>query len=387
MAELKSAALLIESDAPRVEKTAREALEEDHQLPFAHFTLARALTALNRKEEALEHYVRARDLDTMPWRATSAAREAILVASEHGAVLCDMEKAFRNASPGGAIGWELMGDHVHMSLAGQALFARTILSALSEFSSPLHVDAGNVVALGDWRAWADQLGRSVYTDYVAAARARSLLGIFFMRKNNEDAYQRLDRLCGSQLESMSALDHKALERWRDPELHGATERPLTHVVGAYRYMQGDYEAAQQLFGSAMASVPTVSAWRLQLIWYFLQCRRHLNAEPSPEDLRLCSEAIAIGELLKQFGHAEEPDVLRYLGLAFNLAGNHKAAIENLEVAIRGVDGEDAWEIVPTLADSYVQAGQRSRARTLLQRAMRDPAMAERAKKLLASWSK
>ena len=136
----------------------------------------------------------------------------------------------------------------------------------------------------------------------------------------------------------------------------------------------------------MASVPTVSAWRLQLTWYFLQCRRHLVTEPTLDDIRLCREAIAIGQMLKQFGHADEPDVLRYLGLASNMAGNHEVAIENLEAVIPRLAGSDAWEVVAALADSYVQTGRGSQARALLQRAMRDPELAERAKNLLSSWS-
>jgi tetratricopeptide (TPR) repeat protein len=384
---LTTAVSRMERDAAGAEHTAREVLVQDERLSVAHFVLARALTALGRHDEALEHYGRARDLDALPWRADSAAREAILAASQHGAVLCDMENAFRDASPNGAIGWELMDDHVHLSLAGQALFAKTILRALSEFEGSLHVDAGQVAALGDWSEWADRLGRSVYTDYVAAARVRSVFEVAFMRQNNEAAYRRFDRLCRSYLDSMSAIDHKALERWRDPELHGATERPLSYVVGAFRFAQGDYPAALRLFSSAMTSVPPISAWRLQLIWYYLQCRRHLADEPAPGDIQLCREAIAIGEMLKRFGHENEPDVLRYLGLASNMAGNHEVAIENLEAALRRLDGPDAWEVVAALADSYVQTGQQARARALLQQASRDPGMAERAKNLLSSWQR
>jgi len=384
MAALEEAAGLVEEDPARAEAAARAILDRDGDLAPAHYVLARALTARGRHEEALEHYVRARDLDPMPWRSNSAARQAILAAGEEGAVLCDMESAFREASPGDAIGWELMDDHVHMSLAGQALFARTILRTLSGFQGRLHVDAAQSEALADWPAWAAGMGRSIYTDYVAAARIRSLLAIQFMRQNNEAAYRRFDRVCQSQLDSMSDVDQRALERWRDPELHGATERPLTYVVGAYRYGDGDYETAQRLFRSAIATVPTVSSWRLQLTWYVLQCRRHLADEPTPEDIRLCREAIAIGEMLKTFGHSSDTDVLRYLGLAYNLAGNYEAAIGNLEASMVGVQAENAWEVTAALADSYVQAGRPAQARSLLERAMRDPAQADRARTLLNS---
>lgn len=384
LAALAAAVDLVGSDPARAEGMARGVLERNDQLALAHYTLACALTRLGRDREAHGHYVRARDLDSMPWRANTAAREAIVAAGREGAVLCDMETAFREASPGGAIGWDLMDDHVHMSLAGQALFAKTILRTLSSFAGPLHVDSARVDALVDWPAWAAGMGRSAYTDYVAAARARSLLDISFIRRNNEAAYLRANRICQSQLAAMSPLDHKALERWRDPGLHGATERPLTYVVGAYRFEQGDYATAERLFRTAMTIVPTISSWRLQLTWYVLLCRRHLVEEPGPEDIRLCGEAVAIGEMLKQFGHAKEPDVLRYLGLAYNMAGDYEPAIENLKAAMDAAAGTPSWDSVAALVDSYVQTGQISPARALLQRAARDPGMADRAKRLLSS---
>lgn len=385
LAALGKAGGFIEIDPAKAEGMVREMLKKDDQLALAHYTLASALTRLGQDQEAHEQYVQARDLDPMPWRANSAARGAILAAGREGAVLCDMENAFRAASPGGSIGWELMDDHVHMSLAGQALFAKTVLRTLSGFAGPLHVDSLKVDALGDWPAWAARMGRCTYTDYVASARARSLLGISFMRRNNEAAYRRWDHVCETELASMSALDHKALERWRDPELHGATERPLTYVVGAYRFQQGDYATAERLFRVAMATVPTVSSWRLQLTWYILLCRRHLADEPGPEDIRLCGETITVGEMLKQFGHAKERDVLRYLGLAYNMAGEYQSAVENLRAAIDGAPGgADTWEAVAALVDSYVQTGRVADARALLQRAAQDPGMADRARRLLTS---
>jgi tetratricopeptide (TPR) repeat protein len=147
---------------------------------------------------------------------------------------------------------------------------------------------------------------------------------------------------------MRETDPRAVERWRDPELHGATDRPLTFVVGAYRMAEGDYENAERLFRDARSSVPRVSLWRIQLDWYLLRCRRHLREEASPED-RL--EVIELGGLLQRFGHAGSPELLRYLGLAYNLMGNHASAIACLREAVRSVSGADGWEVVAALAST------------------------------------
>jgi tetratricopeptide (TPR) repeat protein len=344
--------------------------------------LGQALTGLGRAQQASPEYVLARDLDRMPWRASSAARQAVLAAVGEGGILCDMEAAFREESPGGSIGGELMDDHVHMSVAGQALFARTIVRAMTDLSPPLHVEAAVADSLPDSEWYARRLGRSIYTDYVAADRIRSLFEIPFLRENNEERAVQAERLCDSLEAAMSGPDREALERWRDPALHGATDRPLTYVVGVRRMAAGDYEAAAELLRNARESVPTVSLWRLELTWLLLESRRHVLGEPTAEDVRLCREAIAIGELLDRFGQEEHPDVLRYLGLACNLAGDHPAAIRWLERAL-AVDGAvEEWEPVAVLADSYLQTGRPDAARRLLEAAAGRPATASAATRML-----
>ena len=363
--------LLAANPAGAMEK-ARAAIGIDPLHARAHFILGQALTELGRHDEALVAYVRARDLDTMPWRATSAAQAAVRDAAREGAILCDMEAAFRAESPGGAIGWELLDDHVHMSLRGQALFARTLAKSLAAMPEPLHVSEEEIAGR-PWDTYAERLGHSVYTDYLAASHLQKLFAIDFMRKNNEAAHRRVETLGNDLLARMSDADRKAVERWRDPSLHGATDRPLEWVVGVYRMEGGDYEAASRLFHVALESVARVSLWRLELTWLLLTCNRHL--ESTGENEQLCREAIQIGRLLERHGGAENPRVLRYLGLAYNLAGEHSAAIARLEPVLRAGSGEAVWEVVAALVDSYLQVGRKDAARRLLELAMRDPQMA------------
>ena len=88
----------------------------------------------------------------MPWRATSALQKALRQAvRERVAQLCDAEDAFRSKSPGGAVGWELLDDHVHPSLQGQALIARTIVESLTERTDSLGVSRQRFEALPELR--------------------------------------------------------------------------------------------------------------------------------------------------------------------------------------------------------------------------------------------
>lgn len=382
-AHLAAAESLAARDPAAAEERARAAIALFEPHARAHFVLAGALARAGRPAEALAEYVRARDLDTMPWRATSAANEAVREAARGGAILCDMEAAFRADLGGCAIGWDLMDDHVHMSVRGQALFARTIAAAMVPMAPPLAVDAERLAALPDWETYAARLGRSEYSDYVAATHMQKLLAIPFMRQNNEAAFQRFDARCRELLGAMSDLDRAAVEEWRDPSLHGASDRPLEFVVGARRMQAGDYVAAAGLFRVAHAGVPVASSWRLELDWYLLRCSRNLRPEPSEEDIALCRDAIAVGELLDRFGRAGDPRVLRYLGLAYNLAGNHAAAINTLEPILSTQRGAEGVEVVAALFDSYLQTGQRDLAVRALAHAARDPGLAEAASGLAA----
>lgn len=362
--DLEEAAAALAREPARAERLARLVVERHPDHARAHFVLGRALTALDRAGEAASEYVAARDLDRMPWRATSAAREAVLAAVREGGILCDMEAAFRAESPGGAIGGELMDDHVHMTVAGQALFARTIVRAMADLPPPLRVDAAVEESLPDRESYEERLGRSIYTDYVAASRIRSLFEIPFLRENNRERAARADSLCESLRSAMSDVDREALERWKDPALHGATDRPLSWVVGVYRMRSGDYETAAELFRNARETVPTVSLWRLELTWLLLECRQRIASEPEAEDLRLCREAVAIGELLDRLGGGESADVMRYLGLAYHLAGDYPETVRCLERAMALGGAFEDREPVAALADAYARTGRPEDARRL-----------------------
>ncbi len=374
---------LLSSDPKMAAQLAGEALELWSDHARAQYLLGRALTKLERHDEARIAYVRARDLDTMPWRATTRIQDAARTAAEAGAIFCDMEAAFRAESNGGAIGWELLDDHVHLSLRGQALFARTIARAMTAMPLPLQVDHSRLEALPTWEAYAEGLGHSVYSDYLAVTHLLTLFNIPFMKRSNEGAARQYRNRLEELRVGMDEVDSLAIERWRDPRLHGATERPLEFVVGQYRMAAGDWAAAAGLFRVARASVSVLSLWRLELSWRLLTCNRHLNDSPTPEDERLGREVVRIGELLNQHAVTTNPQVLRYLGLGYNLAGRDTAAASCLEKIIPNAKGRDDWEVVEALVDSYRATGRNESALALLNRAVQDSGMALPARRMLS----
>jgi lysophospholipase L1-like esterase len=96
----------------------------------AYFVLGRSREMQGDTTGALEAYVRARDLDAMPWRAPSQLNDVIRnLAARHTVPCLDMEKTFWTAASG-APGWDYFADHVHPSLDGQILWAWSMAQAL-----------------------------------------------------------------------------------------------------------------------------------------------------------------------------------------------------------------------------------------------------------------
>jgi len=82
-------------------------------------------------DNALELFKRARDLDGIRFRASSDINRIIgEIAAESGASLVSMESLFRDHSPHGIIGGELMTEHVHPNIRGSFLMAEGFLDAL-----------------------------------------------------------------------------------------------------------------------------------------------------------------------------------------------------------------------------------------------------------------
>ena len=99
----------------------------DDQFAELHFRMARCQWALGDFAAAKQHYVRARDLDTLRFRADSQINDVIrkVGGSEGSQVkLLDIETLFFANTSDGIIGGELLYDHVHFTPLGNYLFAR-----------------------------------------------------------------------------------------------------------------------------------------------------------------------------------------------------------------------------------------------------------------------
>jgi len=108
------------------------------------FRIARCLWRLGDNKGAKEHFVRARDLDTLRFRADSQINEINrAVASSAGVDLVDADAILANASPDTIVGSDLVYEHVHLTPAGNYLVASAMFRASSlQIAKNLPPEAG-----------------------------------------------------------------------------------------------------------------------------------------------------------------------------------------------------------------------------------------------------
>lgn len=123
----------------------------DDQYAELEFRIARTLWASGEYGSANQHYARARDLDTLRFRADSRINQINrLVAAMSGAELVDSEAIFAKNSSNGIVGSDLIYEHVHMTPAGNYLLARALFQQIaSKLAGRSDVDTRDNNALSE----------------------------------------------------------------------------------------------------------------------------------------------------------------------------------------------------------------------------------------------
>ena len=115
----------------------------DNQYAELEFRIARCLRALGDNSGAREHFLRARDLDSLRFRADSRINDiSRSVANSSGAELVDADQEFAKASSDGISGAELVYEHVHLTPEGNYLLARMMfLEIAGKFTPAMGAEA------------------------------------------------------------------------------------------------------------------------------------------------------------------------------------------------------------------------------------------------------
>ncbi|MEY3142047.1 MAG: hypothetical protein RLY21_540 [Planctomycetota bacterium] len=330
------------------------------------FAAAQALAAAGDARGARVAFLDARDLDPMPWRPTRGTEEAIRVAAQNGgASLCDIAESFRDASEAGATGWDLLDDHVHLTVRGQAEAARLMADSIVRSGGPLGGDAARVATLPDWQAYAKRLGANPYDDYRVHHTMRVLFGISFMKRSNQAAFERFDALCRQLEERSSPAIREALLEWQTVRPHGGAMRPLTGMIARIALREGRVAEAAELYRIAMTQVPEYTSWYLEYVYFELAATEKLTGKLTEFNRSEALRAIEIGRTLLGYGYSESGLTERYVGRLHQLRGEWAEAIPYLETARGRMGGTDLVACDQALVMSYLQAGRAGDAKRLI----------------------
>jgi tetratricopeptide (TPR) repeat protein len=112
----------------------------DDEYAELEFRIARTLAATGDYKAARDDFVRARDLDTLRFRADSRINEInrSVASSSPDVALVDADKILSDASPDGIIGSDLVYEHVHLTPEGNYLLARAMFLQIAK---DLHLDS------------------------------------------------------------------------------------------------------------------------------------------------------------------------------------------------------------------------------------------------------
>ena len=324
---------LAQGDREQASPAALAALEQAEVLyaddAYLHFLRGYHLEQLGSGARARAAYVRARELDPRPWRATESLNEVVRrVAAKEGIFLADVEARFRAHSPEAGVGWELMADHLHPAATGQVLLARSIVTALEGASAPWEVALGATDQLAVADEYRRRLG-DLPVERLAVLQAMTvLLAAPPLDEGNERRMQTLRQQAAVLWNELSAGEQSGVERWRT----GAGPELLALNVADACYAAQEYERARAYYRAARLEEP-YTIWGD--LWSMLRQMRCGQLAGDPIGPAECSALSGLLDRLRFLSEAPDfsPGLQDFIrGYAYHLLGEHIRALAALESA-------------------------------------------------------
>lgn len=329
----------------------------------AMFDEAKKNAAAGNLREARDRYLDARDHDTLPWRPTRATEQAIRdAAAATGATLCDIAQIFRDESAEGATGWDLLDDHVHLSVQGHARAARAMADGIAGVPEL----GWTASELPDWQDYAHRLGTNFYDDYRVNHTLRVLFGVPFMRESNPEAFTRFDRACQMAERKMPPAILQEARRWQTITPHAGGLRPIAGMIARVLLAAGQTADALPLYELAQRQVPDYTSWYLEYLYFALACREKINGTLDAADLARAAHGIAQGTFLLAHGESTSGLTERYTARLHQLRNEWNEAIPFLLAARKKLSAEDLVACDQALVMSYIKTGRLPEAHALIE---------------------
>ncbi len=340
----------------------------------AEYLRAQALLAQGKDADAAKAYRRAVDLDPMPWRPPSSSIEAIRrAATDHGAILCDMDATFAMQSRGGAAGWELLADHVHPSLEGQDLVARSIVGALAKGPPPVAVDASRAAQLPAGEVYAARLGANPYELFAASHAMRLLAMIPFFQESNPGFLAHHQAACDELAASMPPFGRGAVERWLEVTTHAAEERPVSGFAAEAHLANGRFVEAEALFRFASQAVVPYTNWELEYFYKALMAKVRSGRQLDAADRQAALDAIGRARFIIEAEHGSDsggPEL--WAGLLHQIRGELAPSVEFLASARTKLSYPTRLAADEALIRAHLAAGRRDLAEAIVQEGLQGP---------------
>ncbi len=357
---------ILRTDPAGAEKLLRNHLATQPKDARAWFLLGRALVLLKQDGPALEAFQKANRFDRMPWRPSDDLQESIRAAAREEQVpLCDVQTWFRNQSAGGAIGWDLLDDHVHPSLEGQAQAARAMLDSLGAMQGPWATPPARLSALPTNSDYARRLGANDWDRYGTWHGLRVIFHVPFLRRSNPDAYQRYDSAARAVENNFSPAMTETIRLWQSFRPHAGGKRPITAMAARQLLRESNFQEALPLYQIAQNQVPLFTSWHLEYLYFELACREKLNGRLDDSDQAKARDELERGRFLLKRRFPESGMAERYMGRIHQMLGEYGEAIPYLEAARPRMQTMDLVATDQALVTAYLKTGQREKALAII----------------------
>jgi len=305
-----------------------EALALDDEYAELLFRLARCHWKLEKFDDARALYEKARDLDTLRFRADARINAAIRrVAAERagaGVTLADAQKAVQDKSPHGVPGNEAFYEHVHLRFRGTYLVARALCDAV-EPALPAWVKKSAAVRKPlTLEKCADHMAYTPVDRNDSLARIIGVVGRppFRRESDHADAFAAFlaeerslrDDMKGPKLQEALATYRRVIDRGNVP-----TDLRTRYVAVLLDHGDLPEEAERQL-----REVTRALPARPDFSYLLAECR--LKQGRLEEAVTLYRDALRLKP-----HHAELHNAC---GLALQKLGRHKEAASHYESAVR-----------------------------------------------------
>lgn len=338
------------------------------------FDAARAIQKTGSFDDVEKLFIDARDRDAMPWRASSTLQIQIKKTVEHtGTILCDVDRAFREYSGDEGIGWNLMDDHVHPNIDGQALLADTIRKSVWEVFDTTFV---RTVVEKDYKNYLDQLGDNLYDRLSVATTMHKLFEISFLADSNPDARDLFARKSQELFDQIPREVHDAIKRWQQLPTLSIGMRPLSGLAAMEWLRKGKPLEAIPLFRTALKSVPPYSSWSIEYTYFLLVSVKTVTGELREDDIHIAEAALSRGEILITLGDSPSGQSERFMGRILQVLNKHDEAVPYLEKARGKLKGMDRVANDRALIEALRELGRKDEAGKIIDEAVKaNPAYA------------